>query len=448
MMPVLIFLISISSKYEVTFDTTSVVLECKRIDFLDYVPLKAICDICNINYIFDSKKFQFLLFTPEHRMVLIPEVNVIQSDSLYQNLPFSPRLFGDDIHFPVQFITPILGSAFERLIFIREIKEVPKIDKISIFPKGDSTVLKFNWREPIEFDIQFTPNKAVLEIDGQYEKKARLKPAGQAKSVKILPYNTYTRVEIELGDVNSYQAREDEVIFFKKITTKVSLIVIDPGHGGIDPGAVGKGGLYEKDVNLEISLILKKLIEDSLKIKVLLTRERDVYLSLRSRTNFANRQNADLFISIHCNASPKNRNARGFETYFLSEAKTNEARAVESMENAALMFDEEFEQKDEISFILYDLAQSAFLEESNSLAECIQGSAEKALSIPARGVSQAGFYVLRGAFMPAILVECAFISNPEEEKLLRKKKVKQELAHAIFCGIREYISGYERRLSN
>ncbi|GAH05092.1 unnamed protein product, partial [marine sediment metagenome] len=290
----------------------------------------------------------------------------------------------------------------EKLIFIKEVKEAPLIDKISIFTRGDSTVVKFDWKKHIEFDVQFSLRKVKIEIDGRYEKNLNVK----AKNVKpkLSPYITYTSIEFTIDNVNSFLERKNEVVFYYKVTKKVQLIVIDPGHGGIDPGAVGKKGLYEKDANLGIAKELKKLIKDSLKVQVLLTREKDTYLSLKERTNIANRNSADLFVSIHCNASVKKTSkSRGFETFFLSPAKTDEARAVEALENKALKFDG-IEPTDAISFILYDLAQSAFLEESNSFAENIQASAEKFLSIPSRGVNQAGFYVLRGAFMPAVLV--------------------------------------------
>jgi N-acetylmuramoyl-L-alanine amidase len=224
--------------------------------------------------------------------------------------------------------------------------------------------------------------------------------------------------------------------------------VIDPGHGGIDPGAVGKKGLYEKDANLSIARRLQALIKDSLGVTAVLSRESDVYLSLKERTDLANRMTADLFISVHNNASPKSSKSRGFETYFLSEARTDEARAVAAIENASLKFDGVEAPKNEIEYILYDLAQNAFLQESNSLAEFVQNSAEGLLSIPARGVSQAGFYVLRGAFMPAVLVECAFISNPDEEKLLKTEDFKAKLAYCIFSGLKAYVMDYERRMNN
>lgn len=447
----MIFLLTIFSglvpKYELVCENNSVVIQAERIEFQDYVPLKPVAELLNINYVLDNTTQRLYLTNKDHKLVLIADIGVLSCDSLYKNLPFAPRFIVGEVYFPLLEIIPILGGTFGKLIFIKKLEEVPIISKITLFTRADSTILKYEWERPLEFDVQFLPKKVIIEIDGQYKLKPKLIPTGEIKSVNLLPYKTYTRLELELGNINSFLEREDEVVFYNKITSKVSLIVIDPGHGGIDPGAVGKKGLYEKDATLDIASMLKDLIEDSLGIKVFLTRDKDKYLSLKGRTDFANSHSADLFISIHCNASPKSRKVRGFETYFLSEAKTTEARAVAALENASLKFDG-VEPTDEISFILYDLAQSAFLEESNCLAEFIQTGAEELLSIPALGISQAGFYVLRGAFMPAVLVETAFISNLEEENLLREKSFKKKLAYCIFNGTKNFVEDYERRLNN
>ncbi|MGQ9817947.1 MAG: N-acetylmuramoyl-L-alanine amidase family protein [bacterium] len=444
---ILVILFTYVQNYEITYNGNSVILKCESIDNHDYLSLKQIAEFCDINYVFDEIHQRCILSTENHRLSTISDISVIKWDSNYFNLPFAPHYMNEEIYFPVCLITRILGTHLERLIFLKKIEEIPVIEKIDIMTKGDSTIVKFLWQKPIEFDVQFSPQMTIIELDGQYTQKAPIKPKGAIKSLNLLPFKTYTRLELNLININAYFERNDEIVFYNKTTKSIKVIVIDPGHGGIDPGAVGKNGLYEKDVNLDIANILKKIIEDSLKIKVLLTRNKDQYMSLKSRTNFANRNAADIFISIHCNASPKNRNAGGFETYFLSEARTNEERAAAAMENASLMFDEETKVTGDVNFILYDLAQSVFLEESNNLAEAIQTSAERALNIPARGVSQAGFYVLRGAFMPAVLVETAFISNPKEEELLRKREFKEKIGHAIFEGLRNFISSYERRLN-
>jgi len=434
-------------KYEIICDTSKSVVVIEKIDFQDYAPLKLVAEALDLNYVFDNKSQRLTLTDDSHKVAIIADISVIQCDTLFHCVAFPPRVIMGDVYLPVDDIIPVLGVTFGKLVFVRKIEEVPVIKGISLSTRADSTVIAYEWDTPLEFDVQLLMGQAIVEIDGQYKKRDKLKPAGEVTSVKVLPFNTYTRLEMEMGNVNSYIERDNEVVFFNKITTRIGVIVLDPGHGGIDPGAVGKKGLYEKDITLNICGYLQKLFEDSMGIKALLTREEDVYFSLKGRTGFANNHSADLFVSIHCNAAPRNKKSCGFETYFLSEAKTTEARAAAALENASLKFDG-IEPTDEVSKILYDLAQSSYLEESNILAEFIQTSAENNVSVPSRGISQAGFYVLRGAFMPAVLVETAFISNLEEEKLLKTTEFQKKLAYSIFKGTREFIADYERRMNN
>ena len=448
MIILLALLWSLTPKYEITCDSNTAIVEGKKIGFQNYLPVKSIVDALDVNFVYDQTSQRMFLTGNGHQVVMIADINVVKCDSVYRNLFFGPRTNTGAAYFPADEIPAAIAGPMEKLVFLKEIKEVPLIKKIALESRGDSTVIKFDWERPVDFDVQMQSGRAVVEIDGRFPSKEKLKPVGEIKGIQILPYNTYTRLEIEVGDVNSVLEKDSEVVFYKKITTKIARIVIDPGHGGIDPGAVGKKGLYEKDANLNIARHLQILIKDSLGVNAVLSREKDVYLSLKERTDLANRMSADLFISVHCNASPKSSKSRGFETYFLSEARTNEARAVAAIENASLKFDGMEEPKNEIEYILYDLAQNAFLQESNSLAEFVQNSAEGLLSIPARGVNQAGFYVLRGAFMPAILVECAFISNPDEEKLLKTADFKEKLAYCIFTGLKAYVTEYERRMNN
>lgn len=202
------------------------------------------------------------------------------------------------------------------------------------------------------------------------------------------------------------------------VSNPVDLIVIDPGHGGEDSGAVGRGGLVEKDVTLDIAKRLRNLLKQENGLKVILTRDRDVLVPLEERTKIANQKGANLFISIHTNASKK-RGAQGFETFFLSVAKNDEARAAAALENSSIRFEhaESLSQNpDDLNFILMDLVQSEFLKESSDLATMIQDQLKSELAIHSRGVSQAGFVVLNQAYMPAVLVETAFISNKERKR--------------------------------
>lgn len=227
----------------------------------------------------------------------------------------------------------------------------------------------------------------------------------------------------------------------------IKTIVLDPGHGGKDPGAVGKKGTQEKEVNLAVTLKLKKLIEQELDITVLLTRGDDRFVSLQDRTKFANDKRADLFISIHSNAS-KNRDSKGIETYYLSTAKTTEARAVEALENSVVEIYEGGKQAsakyDDLAIILSDILQAEHLEGSNNLATHIQTNLIAGVKGYDRGVKQANFYVLRGAFMPSVLLELGFLSNPTEEALLANPEYQDRMARTIFEGIKRFKFRYDR----
>jgi len=217
------------------------------------------------------------------------------------------------------------------------------------------------------------------------------------------------------------------------------LIVIDPGHGGEDPGAVGKYGTKEKDINLKISLLVKqKLIEEG--FNVLLTREEDVFIPLVKRTDFANKNNADIFISIHCNASEKPSGTDyGFEVYFLSEKATDpDAVATERLENEVIKFEKPTEELTKLQRILWSMIVNEFINESAKLCSIIGKEVTSRTKQNYRGVKQAGFYVLRGAQMPAVLVECGFISNPNEELKLAQTDFQNLIADGIVSAIKRY----------
>jgi N-acetylmuramoyl-L-alanine amidase len=225
-------------------------------------------------------------------------------------------------------------------------------------------------------------------------------------------------------------------------------IVIDPGHGGHDPGAVGLRGLYEKDVVLDIALKLKEILLSNPLNEVILTRETDVFLSLEERTAIANKKNADLFVSIHANASPR-RKAKGVETYLLNWADDEEAMRVAARENAISLnkmkaINRQM-QTDVLDIIKSDLMRQNKRDESIKLANYIQKSIVSTLNNNRRdtfdlGIKQALFYVLFGARMPSVLVEVSFISNPEEERLLSSDSYRMQIAEAIAEGLNKYIT--------
>jgi len=212
-------------------------------------------------------------------------------------------------------------------------------------------------------------------------------------------------------------------------------VVIDPGHGGEETGAEGPAGTLEKDVALQIARRLKALLVNNLGLQVFLTRERDEYLDLDARTAIANNYKADLFLSIHANAS-RTRSAAGTEVYFLSyQASDEESRRVAQSEGG---LPEMISGSSDLAMILWDMAQAAHLEGSSALASRIQEELAVARGTAGRGVKQAPFRVLVGAAMPAALVEVAFISNPEEEKLLLSEAFQNKVAAAMLRGIARY----------
>jgi N-acetylmuramoyl-L-alanine amidase len=223
-------------------------------------------------------------------------------------------------------------------------------------------------------------------------------------------------------------------------------IVLDPGHGGHDPGAIGPRNLCEKDVVLDIALKLKKILAQEQDFEVFLTRETDVFIPLEQRTAIANSKNADLFISIHANASTR-RDAKGIETYLLNWSNDEEAMKVAARENAISLkkMKKMNDGRDVLDIMLSDLRRDSKREESLNLATVVQKNMVSGLNknyshIVDHGVKQALFYVLFGAQMASVLVEVSFISNPLEEKLLAKESYRMELAQSIASGVNKYMS--------
>ncbi len=210
----------------------------------------------------------------------------------------------------------------------------------------------------------------------------------------------------------------------------IQLIVVDAGHGGAETGARGPSGLQEKDVTLDVAKRIQTGLTRRLGVRVILTRETDKLVSLDDRTALANHERADLFLSIHVNASPALK-ARGAETYFLSyQATDDEARAAAALENNTIGV-ETPPGSEALGMVLWDLAQSQYLAESSRLAETIQENLNELLRIESRGVKQAPFKVLMGATMPAVLVEIGFITNSDEEDRLKDSSYREKIAQAI-----------------
>ncbi|HWE43587.1 MAG TPA: N-acetylmuramoyl-L-alanine amidase [Gemmatimonadaceae bacterium] len=234
------------------------------------------------------------------------------------------------------------------------------------------------------------------------------------------------------------------------------LVVVDAGHGGPDNGMSGPIGRGPKVVEKSVTLAVATKLAAALRARgydVLMTRTTDTLIALSDRGRIANAAHADLFISVHVNAANPNwkkpADSRGFETYFLAEAKTEDAKRVERMENEAVKFETGVHapKGDPLSFVINDMAQNEHLRESSELAETIQGALGRVHPGTDRGVKQANFSVLRNSFMPAVLVEIGFGTNPSDAVILTSTGWQARIAASIADATTRYVNAYERRLA-
>ena len=240
------------------------------------------------------------------------------------------------------------------------------------------------------------------------------------------------------------------ISFTNTYSQKKFTIVIDAGHGGKDPGATGAYS-FEKTINLAVALkVGEKIEKQNSDIKVIYTRKTDKYLTVAERPKFANDNHADLFISIHTNAS-KNPAVSGAETYTLGAAKTKENFEVAMLENSVILIEDNYQQKYQgfdpksvESYIIFEFMQDAYQQQSINLAKFVQNHFA-AGNRTNRGVRQAGFLVLKNTAMPSILVELGFISNADEEKYLNSKEGQDTLADAIYAAFVDFKTDFDKK---
>jgi len=317
-------------------------------------------------------------------------------------------------------------------------------------------------KDPERFYIDLKET-ALGQVKKEYE------AYGPVKKIRIAPFDWKTlRVVFDLAQECKIQVSREEgkiVVLFERTTppdgavtvshiAKAKLrasnpparpkwrVVLDAGHGGHDPGAIGKNGLMEKNMTLKIALELARKLRKNPDFEVHLTRDKDVYLTLEERTLIANRYSADLFLSVHVNASPRPA-ARGIETYFLNFTDDEEANRVAARENQ-ITLKRMNEARNELGFILASLELQEKRDDSLKLAHQVQNSLVTSIvpswpDVPDLGVKQALFYVLVGAKMPSVLVEVSFISNEKDEKLLQEPGYIGEVSKGIAEGIENYL---------
>jgi N-acetylmuramoyl-L-alanine amidase len=345
---------------------------------------------------------------------------------------------------------------------------------IRIWPAPDGTRVVFDLSAPAEYKLfrLDNPDRVVIDFrNGRLKKKLaeqapkggviggiRYSPRGdgqlrvvldvnqaiEAKSFLLDPNEQYGyRLVVDLNPKSPRQAREPIKRAIDSLTgDRPAVIAIDAGHGGEDPGARGYTGLFEKDVVLAIARKLEALVENEAGMKPVMIRNGDYFVSLRQRTMKAREAKADLFLSIHADAF-RDRRVRGGSAFILSQhgASSEAARWLADRENASdLIGGVSLDDKDNVlASVLLDLSQTATIESSYELGEAILRRMGPIGKLHKPAVQQAGFVVLKSPDIPSVLVETAFISNPEDERKLRSAAYQQEVAQAIFSGIREFL---------
>jgi len=308
-----------------------------------------------------------------------------------------------------------------------------------------SFIRSLNWTKGVDY---YLISLELRNSDFLFDTFSRVNPYQFFVDIKWAQENISSEPPGENGSGESGSENPDETSAPRTTMPPayqgMKTIVIDPGHGGLEIGAKGRFGALEKDITLEISKRLQALIEKNLSYRVVMTRDQDVDVSLENRAAIANNNRAYVFISVHINGSYR-KDARGSETFFLSlNATDEEARRLAYLENNSSEIESKIagEGEDDIMMILWDMAQTNYIKQSSQLAEHIQIELNTLLETVNRGIKQAPFKVLTGVACPAVLVEIAFISNPQEEQKLITPEFQDNVARAIYRGLNNFLRTY------
>jgi len=320
----------------------------------------------------------------------------------------------------------------------------------SVYKNGAITLTLKNG--PKKFDeVNNIPSKSVV-------RKVRFKQNGKQQVIQFevgKGYDTFEIATSESGSEILLTIRNKAFIKSKNAGQKdkwdFNTVVIDAGHGGKDIGAVGIGGLREKDVNLAIALKLGKMIERNVKdVKVVYTRRTDEFVELDKRGKIANEKNGKLFISIHCNSTPqKPTDASGAEIYLLRPGRTESAIKIAERENSVIKFEDNpsrYKKLTDENFILVSMAHSSYMKYSEKFSDYLHTDFMNVSQLKCRGIKQAGFYVLVGASMPGVLVETGFISNKNDAHILGSIDGQNRIANAIYESVKKFKDYYDKAM--
>ena len=430
----------------------------------------------------NTERKKLVLYIAGRKIKISGNSSYIMIDDKPYQMPQITRVESNDLYVPAEDFLGILKATILPGINFDSRKEFLDIDiirfnitGIHIDVKSNGTIIRLTTKKPFsERNISSFINKHgwyYLTVAGAMVDTTTLNAGlsrGVVRRIESDQIGKTAQVAFKLGkEVISHEwyqsldpneivitlrtplGKVDEYIEDVKERWRLDTVVLDAGHGGKDPGSQGKYGTKEKDVVLDITKRVGRLLEKNAGIKVVYTRDEDVFVPIIDRTKMANDANGKLFVSVHANSNP-NRKIQGFETYLLRPGKSEDAIEVASRENAVIKLEEKTGQYDNLTgenLIMATMAQSMFMKESEDLAAIIQMELDKRLNTPNRGVKQAGFYVLIGASMPNVLVEVGYLSNPAEEKKLKQAVHKQRIAESIYEGIKHFKYSREKLLA-
>lgn len=454
---------------------------------LEFVALGDLAAYLNLRTFYSEKARKMILYVGDTEVKVTAMNPFVQIDDRMAQLPYEAHYADEDLLVPLhafaELIRPLYrGTWPERLkkstardstSATSSLARAPNIVKIAVEGKTNGTLIRIQTTQPFarrHVSTRFSRGWMYVDIVGgkiASNAPTSIQGASIVKEVRPVQTGMVTQLSFRLEkeiDANQLNISNQGNTILVSLPTqevvpeavlrnlemdrqkwRIDTIVLDPGHGGRDPGAIGPGGTKEKEITLQVALRLKKLIEKELGLRVVMTRENDTFIKLDERTAMANSAQGKVFISLHCNAN-KSRRVDGTTTYFLGPAKTDEALEVALLENSVVKYENEnggTAHSDE-EFILTAMAQNAFHHESEGFAQIIQEEMQSLVGLPDRGVEQAGFRVLVGASMPNVLVEMAFISNRKEEQLLGSGETQQKIARAIMHSIKRFKEKYEQ----
>jgi len=463
---------------------------------IPYISIVELAETYNIQVSNDPIMLSMTARRGNDSLKIVNQSQTVLFNNMSVNMMFPARLIQGAMYAPVQTFLPLFSNLINgTLVWDEKNKRIDvsgvmyNIDNITLENREGGTLIGISLTESLKCTDELTDNNwlHLSFADGTCDREnifANLPSETKSlvEEIRLFQHAGETRFSFRVSeDMESYSivksSKPDKILIslrykrtsddttpetvFLEIPSPeplvnkelwtIDTIVIDPGHGGKDPGAVGPGGTKEKDIVLNVAKELKKIIDARKEIKAVLTRDRDVFVPLRQRAAIADRANGKLFISIHVNSN-QNKRISGLEVYFLSAAKTESAQRVADRENASILLEDNpgyySDKSDIFSKIFSDMASNVFLKESQYMCKLMLDKSRSATKQINRGVKQAGFYVMLGtqAIMPSMLFEIGYISNTNEEKMLRRVSYQKRIANAMYDAIMEFKKQAERDL--